>query len=245
MGKQFGLLLSLLFIIKLSEIETPKFKEYKIKKDIIISIFKVAVPTILTEVIAPITTIILNNILKDFTENAVSFYSIYYKVQSVIFMVISGLNYGMIPIVSYNIGAKNKERVDKTIKLFIIWSLDITIIGTAIFMIFPMQILNIFNSNNEIMEIGCAGLRILSIGFVFAGVSFIITGIFNAIGNGNSNIIIFLARKVIIPFCFIIVMKNLIGISSIWYAFTIAEIVAFVTAVILLKLKYKKVEFNK
>lgn len=110
---------------------------------------------------------------------------------------------------------------------------------------FPANILKIFNANDEIIEIGCAGLRILSIGFAFAGVSFIITGIFNAIGNSVSNIVIFAMRKVMIPFCFIIIMKNIIGIYSIWFAFSTAEVVALAIAVVLLKLKYKKIKFNK
>lgn len=118
MDRLYGLTISIIFIIKSNQIEIPKLTDYKLKGDVIISISKVAVPTILTEAVAPITTIILNDILKDFTENAVSFYNIYYKVQSVIFMIVSGLNYGMIPIISYNIGAKNKERVDKTIRFF-------------------------------------------------------------------------------------------------------------------------------
>lgn len=118
MDRLYGLIISIIFIIRSNQIEIPKLTDYKLKGDVIISISKVAVPTILTEAVAPITTIILNDILKDFTENAVSFYNIYYKVQSVIFMIVSGLNYGMIPIISYNIGAKNKERVDKTIRFF-------------------------------------------------------------------------------------------------------------------------------
>lgn len=126
-----------------------------------------------------------------------------------------------------------------------ICSFVITIFSTILFMIFPVNILKVFNANDEIIEIGCVGLRILSIGFAFAGISFIITGIFNAIGNSVSNIVIFIMRKVIVPFCFIIIMKNIIGIYSIWFAFSAAEVIALAVAVVLLKLKYRKIEFNK
>ena len=155
-------------------------------------------------------------------------------------MIVSGLNYGMIPIIAFNYGADKKKRVVEAIKLFSKASFVVTFIGTIIFALFAENILSVFNVNNNILEMGDRAFKILCIGFIFAGQSFIISSIFQALGNGKESLIIFLMRKVIIPFGFIYITINFIGVDSIWYGFTLAEVIAFITAEVMYKLNKKK-----
>lgn len=239
-GSFFGMFFSLICIIFLKDIYKPKVKECFINLRLFIDIYKVGLPTIILESVAPITTIVLNNILIKFSEDAVTLYGLYYKTQSFIFMIISGLNYGMIPIVAFNYGADKKERVLDAIKLFSKASLIVTIIGTIIFSIFARNILGLFNVNDNILQIGKIAFRILSIGFIFAGQCFIISSVFQALGNGKESLIIFLTRKVIVPFLFIYLTINILGLNSVWISFTLAEIIAFIIAEVMYKNKKKK-----
>lgn len=240
-GGGVGALFSIVCILSNKEIFKPKLKECKIDFKAIYYIYKVGIPTIILESVAPITTIILNDILIKFSNDAVTLYGLYYKTQSFIFMIVSGLNYGMIPIVAFNYGANKKNRVLEAIKLFSRAAFVVTFIGTIIFAVFSENILNIFNVNNNIIIMGDRAFKILCIGFIFAGQSFIISSVFQALGNGKESLIIFLIRKVIIPFGFIYLTVNTLGLDSIWYGFTLAEVIAFMIAEIMYKIKKKKV----
>ena len=222
-GRALSCIFSLFCLIKEKDIDISLSE--KIDSNTIYMIYKVGFPTIILESVAPVITIILNNILVKFSENAVSLYGIYYKLQSFIFMIISGLNYGMIPIVAYNLGAKKKERVKETINLFLKVSFVVTLIGTILFMLIPRQIISIFSTDSNILNIGEISFRIFAIGFIFAGQSFVLSSVFQAIGNGKKSLIIFLLRKAILPFLFIIIFINKLGLSSIWIGFTVAEVI--------------------
>lgn len=239
-GSALGMIFSLLSIICLKDIYKPKLNECYINFKLFTKIYKVGLPSIILESVAPITTIVLNNILIKFSEDAVTLYGLYYKTQSFIFMIISGLNYGMIPIVAFNYGANKKERVLEAIKLFSKISFIVTAIGTLIFAVFAKNILGIFNVSENILMIGEIAFRILCIGFIFAGQCFIISSVFQALGNGKESLIIFLIRKVIVPFLFIYFSIDILGLNAVWISFTLAEIIAFIIAEVMYKNKKKK-----
>lgn len=240
-GSAFGMIFSLLSIICLKDIYKPKLNECYINFKLFTKIYKVGLPSIILESVAPITTIVLNNILIKFSEDAVTLYGLYYKTQSFIFMIISGLNYGMIPIVAFNYGADKKERVLEAIKLFSKLSFIVTSIGTIIFALFARNILGVFSVNENILKLGEIAFRILCIGFIFAGQCFIISSVFQALGNGKESLIIFMTRKVIVPFLFIFLTIDVLGLNSIWISFTLAEILAFIISEVMYKNKKKKV----
>lgn len=153
-GRMTSVIISISVIVLSKDVILPRVNEANFNINIIKNICKVGIPTIILESVAPIITMILNDILISFTLDAVSFYGIYYKVQGFIFMIISGLNYGMIPIIAYNIGAKKGERVIETIKWFLKAAFIVTFIGTIIFAVFPHKVLGIFEINENTMQIG-------------------------------------------------------------------------------------------
>ena len=80
-----------------------------------------------------------------FTSTATAVFGIYFKLQSFVFMPVFGLNNGMVPIVSYNYGARNKDRIISTIKISIVYAVGMMLIGLCVLQIFPKQILNLMN----------------------------------------------------------------------------------------------------
>ena len=94
--------------------------------------------------------------------------------------------------------------------------------------------------SENILMIGEIAFRILCIGFIFAGQCFIISSVFQALGNGKESLIIFLIRKVIVPFLFIYFSIDILGLNAVWISFTLAEIIAFIIAEVMYKNKKKK-----
>ena len=143
-------------------------------------------------------------------------------------------------MIGYNYGAKKKDRVIKIIKYFIKLSIIITAIGMVIILVFPTQLLEMFEVSKETTKLGIPAFRILSLGIIFAGINLVLSATFQAFGNAIYSLIISLLRKVLIAMPIIYCLKEMFGLSIVWWAFTIAEVLTMVVAVII----YKKT-FNK
>ena len=123
--------------------------------------------------IGSVMTFLLNKILIAFTTTATAVLGVYFKLQSFIFMPIFGLNNGMVPVVAYNYGAKQKDRVTSAIKTSVFAAEALMIIGLIIFQLFPKQLFLLFNASPDMLKIGIPALRIISIHFLLAGFAII------------------------------------------------------------------------
>lgn len=140
--------------------------------------------------IASVMTYGMNLILISFSATAVTVFGVYFKLQSFIFMPIFGLNNGMIPIVAYNYGARNRKRIMDTTRLSIFIAVGIMLVGLAIFQLFPSQLLLMFNASDHMLEVGVPALRLISLSFIFAGYAIIVSSVFQALGNGVYSLIV-------------------------------------------------------
>lgn len=215
-------------------------KNIKIENSIVKDIYKVGFPTTLLEIVTSMIVFIFNKILIDFGDSAVDIWGIYERVQKFVLITIYGLNYGMIPIVGYNLGAKNYDRVKNTIKYFLKISIAITAIGTIIFMIFPAILVGWFTKTEVTINMGIEAFRVLGIGLVFAGVSLVLSATFQSFGNGSYSLIITMCRKIVITLPIVYLLKNIFGVSIFWWAVSIAEVITMMMSIILFRKAIKK-----
>jgi putative MATE family efflux protein len=234
-GQMFGMIVGISILAKNKIIKIQELKNIKLNLDIVKSIYKVGIPTIILESASSFITLILNKILISFSESAVAVWGIYNQLQRFIIIIVYGLNYGMIPIVAYNWGAKNKKRIKDSIKFFIQLAISVTLLGEMLFLLIPKQLIMMFNSSTEILEIAIPAFRILSIGFVFAGISLVLSSTFQAFGKGTYSLIVNMSRQIIFVLPFILILKVILGIYSVWISFTIAEILTMFIAILLFK----------
>ena len=124
-------------------------------------IYRVGVPSIIMGSIGSVMTFGMNKILIAFTTTATAVFGAYFKLQSFIFMPVFGLNNAMVPILSYNYGARKPERVKKTVKLSIFTAIGIMILGFAAFELIPDVLLELFDASETMLSIGTTALRII------------------------------------------------------------------------------------
>jgi len=218
-------------------------KKFKYSFKIVRDIFAVGLPTIISESMAAFVALILNKILVNYSDFAVPFWGIYNRVQSFIFMIVYGLNYGMIPIIGYNYGAKKYRRMRETIKIFVIYAEIVMIIGIILFIFFGNTIFKIYGAEKGIVDIGINGLRILSLGFIFAGISLVLSSVFQAIGKGIYSLTIFAFRQILINIPVIYLLTGYADINTIWYIFVLSEIVAMILSCIFYRKTSKRIYF--
>ena len=237
-GQFVGMTLGVYFNLKKNTDIHFSLKNILPNRLILKSIYTVAIPSILMVSIGSVMIFFLNRILAGFTTTAVAVFGVYFKLQSFIFMPIFGLNNGMIPIIAYNYGARNRKRIMDTARMSIIIAVSIMLLGLAAFQLFPAQLLLLFDASDHMLEIGVPALRLISLSFLFAGYCIIVGSVFQALGNGMYSLITSVARQLlcILPAAWI--FAEVWGLHAVWYSFPLAEIISVVLSTILFKRIY-------
>lgn len=234
-GQVIAVFLSLYYNIKKNPEININMKGFRPNKRVISYIYQVGIPSIIMQSIGSVMVFGMNKILLLFSSTAAAVFGVYFKLQSFIFMPIFGLNNGMIPIIAYNYGSKQKKRILSTIKLSVGIAVFIMCIGFFLFQAFPAQLLSFFDASEHMLEIGVPALRIISLSFIFAGYCIIIGSVFQALGNGMYSLVVSAARQllVILPVAYLFAM--IFGLHMVWWAIPIAEIVSVLLSMFLFR----------
>lgn len=235
-----GAILALLFNIKKNEEITLRLKGFRPNAKVIGKIYSVGIPSIIMASIGSVMTFGMNKILISFTSTATAVFGVYFKLQSFVFMPIFGLNNGMVPIISYNYGARKPDRMMKTIKLSILYATCIMIIGVAIFMLIPDKLLSIFNASETMQQIGVPALRTISLSFVFAGFSICMLSVCQSLGHGMLSLSVSVVRQLVILLPTAYLLARFSGLNAVWWAFPFAELFSLALCLIYFRYIYGK-----
>lgn len=200
----------------------------------ILEMLAIGIPSVLMQAIGSVMTFTMNMILISFSQIALNVFGVYFKLQSFVFMPVFGLNSGLVPIVSYNFGAKRRERVFSAMRLAVFAAVGYMLLGFLAFQLMPETLLGIFNASEEMLKIGSVALRIISISFIFAGFSMVCSSTCQALGKSVYSLIISVCRQlgVLLPVAYLLSLSAELGL--VWFAFPIAEAVCLALCVFFL-----------
>ena len=205
----------------------------------IADIYAVGVPSIIMQSIGSVMMFGMNRILISFTEAATAVFGAYFKLQSFIFMPCFGLNNAMVPIVSYNYGARKFDRVRHTVRLTAITAVGIMCVGCALFELIPGTLLGLFSPTDEALAIGRTALRIIGAHFPLAGFSIIAGSACQALGKPIYALINSVCRQIVVllPAAYLLSLTG--RLELVWLAFPIAEVVSVILNATFLRLTYR------
>lgn len=222
-------------------------KYLKIDKKIIFSIVSLGVAPFIMQATESLVLISLNNQLSKYGGDlAIGAMTIMSSIMQMITMPLMGLTQGAQPIISYNFGAKNIDRVKKTFKLLLISCLTYSTVMVVLLMIFPEFFVGIFNDKPELVEITSWSIKIYFSGMFIFGAQIACQQTFLALGQAKISLLLALLRKVIllVPLIFILPMFMKNGLQAVLIAEPVADIVACLTTIISFSIFYKKVLGN-
>ena len=237
-GQISSALLLFVFHIKLNKEFEHEFKYMKPEGRIIKEIYSIGLPAIIAQALMSIMVYVMNLILK-FSPSAQTAYGLFYKVQQFVLFLAFGLRDAITPIIAFAYGMGSKKRIKDGIKYGLAYTMALMILGIAITEVFPGAFATLFNAG-ESREYFIWAMRIISISFIFAGINVAYQGIYQALDGGIESLIISLIRQLvlILPLSgiFSIFVRNgQMGVSLIWWAFPITEIVACLVGYVFLK----------
>ena len=215
-------------------------KDFIILRRDLSGILAVGIPSTIMQAIGSVMNVGMNAILSGFEQSnaALNVMSVYFKLQSFIFMPVFGLSTGIIAILAYNYGARNKERIYSCIKTALIWACVIMLIGTLIFMLFPEQLMSIFESDanpeltSQMTDIGVVAMRIISSSFILAAVGITLSTVFQAVGKGVYSMVVSICRQLVVLLPAAWLLARLTGsVYAVWWCFPIAEIAALIISI--------------
>ena len=220
-----------------------RFKGFRPEKRIIKEIYQVALPSIIMQSIASVMNVLYNMILVAYSTTAVAVLGVYFKIQSFVFMPVFGLNQGVLPIIGFNYGARNKERVKEARKEGIRLALFFMVIGLILFQTIPDKLLLIFDASPKMLEYGVPALRIISLNFIPAAFGIMNGTVFQATGHGVYSLICSFIRQLvgIVPFAYL--LAKIGGVTLSWFSFPIGEVLGLIYSFAMLN-KLMKTEID-
>lgn len=220
------------YLHKKSSVQSVSWKKFKPNKEIYANIFKVGISAFLLDVFMVITSLLFNNYSMIYGENVVAGFGISQRIIQIVDFISMSFAMGTVPLIAYAYSAQNNKRLMEIIKKTILYMLSIILTLSVIVFIFKEDIIGIFSIDTKVIEIGQRILFAQLCSTVFAALSGIFTGIFQAFGTGVQSTVMSVLRGIV--FIPILIIGNiLLAVNGVIWAMTISEGVTAIAGIIL------------
>ena len=202
-------------------------------KQLVGKLYAVGIPATLNMALPSVLISALNGILVGFSEKYVLVLGVYYKLQTFIYLSANGIIQGIRPLIGYNYGAGEKERVKKIFHTALGLSCVVMLVGTLLSWLIPGNLIGLFTSNSQTVQIGITALHVISLGFLVSAVSLTCSGALEGLGKGMPSLYISLARYIVVMIPMAFGLSRILGANGVWYSFPITELITAVFSYII------------
>ena len=201
---------------------------YKLKHRLVSSIIAIGISPFLMNVCSCVIVIFMNNqFVRYGGDMAVGAYSIANSVVMMFFMFVMGMNQGMQPIVGYNFGAQQYDRMFRCLYLAITYATAILLVGWGLSMLFPHQIARIFTTDETLIELAARGIKLDMLVFFVVGSQATITHFFQSIGKVKISIFLSLSRQLFLLLPMAYIFPLFWDLDGVWYSMPASDFGSF------------------
>ena len=214
---------------------------FRLKRKIVFDSLAIGMSPFLMNLAACLIVILINQGLKKYGGDlAIGAFGIVNRLVFIVVMIVMGLNQGMQPIAGYNFGAKLYDRVNKVLKLTIIYATCVTTFGFLVGMLAPNLVVGIFTSDAELTELSATGLRITVMFFPIIGFQMVTSKFFQSIGMAGKAIFLSLTRQMLILLPCLLILPHFFGVAGVWYSMPVSDLLASLIALVMLVYQFRK-----
>lgn len=190
-----------------------------------IQIYQNGIGSIITQSLYTLYIVGLNLILALFSEDAVTVLGIYYKIQSLFLIPLLGFQQVLLPVISHNFGAGQRRRIQQTVRFAVMLSTGLMLTATFVFWLFPRPLLTVFSRRQELLQTGEYALRVISLNFVPAGITIVVTSHLQGIAKMKLSVFVIVLRQVVllVPLAWLL---HFAGLKAVWWTFPLTELIA-------------------
>ncbi len=231
LGQLVGMTVGLVMVRRTTAV-TLTFRGFRPSLPILADMLRVGIPAAMMQALTTVMNLGMNLILPLFTSFGVFILGAYFKLQSFLFMPLYGITNALVPIVSFNYGGRDRQRITGTIRFALGLALVIMAAGTAVMMLLPGPLLAIFDADADVLAAGIPALRMIALSFLCAGVSIVLCSSLQALGAANASLAISLLRQVVLLLPAALLLGALRP-GLVWLAFPVAELLSCAVALLL------------
>lgn len=214
---------------------------FRLKRKIVFDSLAIGMSPFLMNIAACFIVILINQGLKKYGGDlAIGAFGIVNRLVFVVVMIVMGLNQGMQPIAGYNFGARQYDRVNKVLKLTIIYATAVTTFGFLVGMLVPDWVVGIFTSDTELIALSSKGLRITVMFFPIIGFQMVTSNFFQSIGMAGKAIFLSLTRQMLILLPCLLILPHFFGAAGVWYSMPVSDVLASLIALVMLVMQFRK-----
>ncbi len=195
----------------------------KPQKEMAVKLYGIGISATLNLALPSLLISALNGILSGFSEKYVLVLGVYYKLQTFIYLTANGIIQGIRPLMGYNHGAGERERVRQIFRTTLMLTAGVMAVGTVLCWLIPGNLIGLFTSNPHTIQSGVTALHIISLGFMASAVSVTCSGALEGLGKGLPSLYISLFRYIIIIVPAAYLFSRWLGAEGTWYAFSFTE----------------------
>jgi Na+-driven multidrug efflux pump len=224
-----------------------KKKSMNLDKAILKQIVAIGMSAFVMQMAASLVTLTFNKSLGQYGGDvAIGAMALVTSIAMLILMPMFGISQGAQPIIGYNYGAKDYDRVKKALKYAMIGATAITTTGFIIVELFPVQIITMFNKTDaNLISIGSKGLAIFHMVFPIVGVAIVGTQYFTSVGKAKLSMFLGLLRQVLILIPLILILPKFYGVDGVWIAQPVADVITTIVTVAAIMVEMKKLNNNE
>lgn len=225
-----------------------KFSNFKVERKVIFPALALGLSPFIMQSTESLVVVTLNSSLQGYGGDiAVGAMTIISSIMQLVYLPMQGLAQGAQPIISFNYGAGNKERVKKAFKIFMTISLSYSVIMWLFVMLLPQLLVRIFTSDVQLMETATWALRIYMAGIFALGAQTACQQTFVSLGQANVSILLALLRKIIllIPLVYILPLFLADEVLGVFLAEPFADVIAATVTTIVFAVRFPRILKNK
>ena len=218
---------------------------------VIREIYAIGLPAIIAQALMSLMTYGMNVILGRIGEAAVTAYGLYYKIQQFLLFAAFGLRDAITPVVSYNHGKRDRERINAGISYGMRYTLIIMGAGMIAIELLARPFSAVFGLSGATQELTIGAMRVISLSFLFAGANVAFQGIFQALDAGPQSLVLSVCRQslFVLPAAFafsLIVGHDLSRLWLVWLTFLIAEgLTVLIACGFMRKIRREKIDVSE
>lgn len=229
-GQWLGMVIGLVMVLR-NKIVPIRPREFRFHAHLIGDIYRIGLPAILMQSLSTVSVSMMNKFLSSISDTHIFVITAYIKIESFVLMPIFGLNNGMIPIVSYNYGARKPDRIREAIRFALTLSLVVMCCGTLLFWLFPQVFLSLFHPPEAAVPVGIVALRTISLCYPMAAVAILLGGVFQALDAPILSLISALTRTILslVP---IAALFTYLYPDGVWFSYPISQLLCVLLSVL-------------
>ena len=207
---------------------------------IIKSIYRVGLPSSVMNFALSLMLTVHNHILANFGPLAIATLGLNFRINGIAMMILFGIAHGVMPLVGFNYGAHQYERLMHIVRVAAKLSFLTAVVSCLLIEIFARPILILFTKDHELLAVAVPALRIYVSMLLLLGPTIIWISMFNGLGKGFTSMCLLVTRHLVFLVPLLFILPHWFGLNGVWLAHPLSTVLMFCIALFWTKREFRK-----